>query len=344
MTATSALALEQFEKEYGYALTPEDIVQGGHMSDVNSIPTKKYRDWMVFIQRTVAGIAKEWVDIVHAKGRKTMMFYCDHHIGSEPYGKYFPSIGLDAIVNPCMSGVELRRIADIPVDMVKEVRLYPYFFPVNLEGKPNFPDGDPVGDCQKYWKGIRRAMVQNPADRIGFGGYLSLAVTRPDFIDYVGVLAEEFRTIRDTAKKYEKYKAPFKVAVLNCWGAIRSWIDDDINDWTKPYRGGVLECLSGMNVELEYLSFDEVLENGLPKDVKIVINMGDAGTAWSGGEYWKNEKLTELIRDFVYQGGGFIGIGEPTACRYQGSFFQLSDVLGVDREMGESKRYCKMAL
>ena len=334
---TSALALEQFEKEYGYALTPEDIVQGGHMSDVNSIPTKKYRDWMDFIQRTVAGIAKEWVDIVHAKGRKTMMFYCDHHIGSEPYGKYFPSIGLDAIVNPCMSGVELRRIADIPVDMVKEVRLYPYFFPVNLEGKPNFPDGDPVGDCQKYWKGIRRAMVQNPADRIGFGGYLSLAVTRPDFIDYVGVLAEEFRTIRDTAKKYEKYKAPFKVAVLNCWGAIRSWIDDDINDWTKPYRGGVLECLSGMNVELEYLSFDEVLENGLPKDVKIVINMGDAGTAWSGGEYWKNEKLTELIRDFVYQGGGFIGIGEPTACRYQGSFFQLSDVLGVDREMGESK-------
>lgn len=334
---TSALALEQFEKEYGYALTPEDIVQGGHMSDVNSIPTKKYRDWMDFIQRTVAGIAKEWVDIVHAKGRKTMMFYCDHHIGSEPYGKYFPSIGLDAIVNPCMSGVELRRIADIPVDIVKEVRLYPYFFPVNLEGKPNFPDGDPVGDCQKYWKGIRRAMVQNPADRIGFGGYLSLAVTRPDFIDYVGVLAEEFRTIRDTAKKYEKYKAPFKVAVLNCWGAVRSWIDDDINDWTKPYRGGVLECLSGMNVDLEYLSFDEVLENGLPKDVKVVINMGDAGTAWSGGEYWKNEKLTEMIRGFVYQGGGFIGIGEPTACRYQGSFFQLSDVLGVDREMGESK-------
>lgn len=340
---TSALALEQFEKEYGYALTSEDIIREGYLSDVNSIPTKKYRDWMDFIQRTVAGIAKEWVDIAHEKGRKTMMFYCDHHIGSEPYGKYFPSIGLDSIVNPCMSGVELRRVADIPGDIVKEVRLYPYFFPVNLEGKPNFPDGDPVGDCKKYWKNIRRAMVQNPADRIGFGGYLSLAVTRPDFIDYVGVLAEEFRTIRDTAKKYDKYKAPFKVGILNCWGKIRSWIDDDINDWTKPYRGGVLECLSGMNVDLEYMSFDDVLENGIPSDVKVIINMGDAYTAWSGGEYWKNEKLTEILRDFVYaQGGGLIGVGDPTAYQHQGHFFQLFDVLGVDKELGFGKSAAKL--
>lgn len=340
---TSALALENFEKEYGYALTPEDIIREGCFSDVNSIPTKKYRDWMDFIQRTVAGIAKEWVDIVHAKGRETMMFYCDHHIGSEPYGKYFSEIGLDAIVNPCMSGVELRRVADVPADMVKEVRLYPYFFPVNLEGKPNFPDGDPVGDCQKYWKNIRRAMVQNPADRIGFGGYLSLAVTRPDFIDYVGVLAEEFRTIRDTARTYAKYRAPFKVGILNCWGKIRSWIDDDINDWTKPYRGGVLECLSGMNVDVEFLSFEDVLEGDALDKVQVLINMGDAYTAWSGGEYWKNQQLAVKLRQWVNEkGGGFIGIGDPTAIQSNGHFFQLFDVLGVDKELGFSKSAAKL--
>ena len=33
------------------------------------------------------------------------------------------------------------------------------------------------------------------------------------------------------------------------------------------------------------------------------------------------------------EGGGFIGVGEPTAYQHQGRFFQLSDVLGVDREM-----------
>lgn len=42
------------------------------------------------------------------------------------------------------------------------------------------------------------------------------------------------------------------------------------------------------------------------------------------------------IRRFVDEGGGFIGVGEPSACQYQGRFFQLSDVLGVDRELGFS--------
>ena len=32
------------------------------------------------------------------------------------------------------------------------------------------------------------------------------------------------------------------------------------------------------------------------------------------------------------RGGGFIGVGEPTACAKNGRFFQLADVLGVDEE------------
>lgn len=340
---TSVLALERFEKEFGYSLTPEDICTEGYMSDVNRPPSKKYLDWMDYIQRNVRDIAKELVEVVHSKGKKAMMFYCDHWIGSEPYGKYFKEIGLDAIVNPCMSGVELRRVADIPTNLTKEVRLYPYFFPVNLEGKPNFPDGDPVGDCKKYWKGIRRAMLQHPADRIGFGGYLHLAVTCPEFIDYVGILADEFRAIHEICSNYKKVKAPFKVGILNCWGKIRSWIDDDINDWTKPYRGGVLECLSGLNVDIEFISFDDVLTNGIPKDIKVIINSGDANTSWSGGDVWKDEKLVTLIRKWVYEdGGAFIGVGEPTATAYQGHFFQLFDVLGVDRELGYSKSAAKL--
>ena len=37
---------------------------------------------------------------------------------------------------------------------------------------------------------------------------------------------------------------------------------------------------------------------------------------------------------WIDNGGGFIGVGEPTAYQYQGKFFQLSDVLGVDKEVG----------
>ena len=49
-----------------------------------------------------------------------------------------------------------------------------------------------------------------------------------------------------------------------------------------------------------------------------------------------DEKVVTAIRKFVDEGGGFIGVGEPTACQHQGRYFQLSDVMGVDREMGFS--------
>ena len=66
----------------------------------------------------------------------------------------------------------------------------------------------------------------------------------------------------------------------------------------------------------------------------MVINAGDAGTAWSGGELWADEEIVTAVRKYVYNGGGFIGVGEPTAHQANGKFFQLSDVLGVEQERG----------
>ena len=53
-----------------------------------------------------------------------------------------------------------------------------------------------------------------------------------------------------------------------------------------------------------------------------MINVGDADTAQSGGEYWVNETIITAVKEFVYNGGGFIGVGElqPSV---QGKFFQL---------------------
>lgn len=331
----SVPALEDFKKEKGYALRPEDIVDEGFMNDFNRVPTKRYLDWMDVVQKKVAEIGREWCEVAHKHDRKTMMFFCDHWVGAEPYGKYFGEIGLDGIVNPCMNGVELRRITDIPHKITREVRLYPYLFPVNLEGKPGFaPGGDPARDCKRYWMNVRRAAIQNPADRWGFGGYLSLAVQFPEFLDYVAQLSDEFRSIHEEAKGTKPTRAPFKVGIINCWGKLRSWMDSDLNDWTKPYVGGIMECLSGMSVDVEFLSFDELLEGGIPTNLKVLINMGAAGTAWSGGRYWENPELTTMIRAWVDQGGGFIGIGDPSAFPHQGRTFQLHDVLGVDRELG----------
>ena len=44
--------------------------------------------------------------------------------------------------------------------------------------------------------------------------------------------------------------------------------------------------------------------------------------------------MVAMIRQWVYEGHGFIGIGEPTAYEKGGHFFQLADVMGVDKELG----------
>ncbi len=98
---------------------------------------------------------------------------------------------------------------------------------------------------------------------------------------------------------------------------------------------GVIECLSGMPIDVEFIDFDQI-RDGIDPDIRVIINAGDAYTSWSGAENWMDEKVVCAIRRFVDEGGGFIGVGEPSACQYQGRFFQLSDVLGVDRELGFS--------
>ncbi|MEG0371931.1 MAG: lacto-N-biose phosphorylase central domain-containing protein, partial [Clostridium sp.] len=73
---------------------------------------------------------------------------------------------------------------------------------------------------------------------------------------------------------------------------------------------------------------------GIPEGVGVIINAGDVGTAWSGGENWSDEKVLTTIRKWVHNGGGFIGIGEPSAYEKGGRYFQLADLLGVDKEIG----------
>ena len=98
----------------------------------------------------------------------------------------------------------------------------------------------------------------------------------------------------------------------------------------------MLECLAGLPFDVQFISLDEVVKAGIPKDIDVLINDGDAGSVWSGGDYWKNPKVVAAVRKFVHKGGGLIGLREPTACQHQGRFFQLADVLGVDAEMGLS--------
>lgn len=332
--SVSPYILEQFEKWAGYPFRAEYIVDEGYHNSTFRVPSKEFLDFVEFQQIEVSKLAKELVDIVHSYGKEAMMFLGDHWIGTEPFGKYFENIGLDAVVGSVGDGVTMRMISDIKGVKYTEGRLLPYFFPDVFN-----ENGDPIGEAQDNWMKARRAILRSPLDRIGYGGYLKLAVEWPGFIEQIEKVVGEFRQIHDLTNGTKSQMAPFKVAILNCWGGIRRWMSNQVHHalWYREIYSyvGVIECLSGMPIDVEFINFDDV-RNGIDPSIKVIINAGDAYTSWSGADNWKDEKVVTTLRRFVDEGGGFIGVGEPTACQFQGRFFQLSDVLGVDRELGFS--------
>lgn len=333
-SSVSPKAIEDFEKDKGYKLRSEDIVDEGYYNSPFRVPTKEYKDYIDFQSKWVASLAKKMVDMCHEKGKEAMMFLGDNWIGTEPYGKYFESIGLDAVVGSVGNGTTMRMISDIPGVKYTEGRFLPYFFPdVFTEG------GDPVKEGQENWLQARRAILRKPLERIGYGGYLGLTKEFPEFVDEVEKICNEFREIHETIKGTKSYTS-LKVGVLNSWGKLRTWQTNQVAHalWYREIYSyvGVIECLSGMPVDVEFISFDDIKERGISDDIKVIINAGDAYTAWSGGDNWMDEKLVSKIREWVYNGGGFIGIGDPTACQHQGRYFQLDDVMGVDKEIGFS--------
>ncbi len=160
--SVSPYILEQFEEWAGYKFRPEFIVDEGYHNSIFRVPSKEFRDYVEFQQIEVSKLAKEIVDIVHSYGKEAMMFVGDHWIGTEPFGKYFANIGLDAVVGSVGDGVTMRMVSDIKGVDYTEGRLLPYFFPdVFCEG------GDPIKEAKENWLKVRRAILRSPLDRIG---------------------------------------------------------------------------------------------------------------------------------------------------------------------------------
>ncbi len=331
--SVSPYILEQFEREVGYPFRPEYIIDQGYMNNTYRVPSKEFRDFQNFQRREVAKLAKEMVDITHECGKEAMMFLGDHWIGMEPFMDEFNSIGLDAVVGSVGNGATLRLISDIEGVKYTEGRFLPYFFPDTFhEG------GDPVKEAKVNWVTARRAILRKPIDRIGYGGYLKLAMEFPEFIDYVEEVCQEFRVLYENIKGTTPHCVK-KVAVLNSWGRMRAWGNHMVHHalyYKQNYSyAGIIEALSGAPFDVKCISFDDIRTNpAVLDDIDVILNVGDAYTAYTGGENWKDERILTAVKRFVHQGGGFIGVGEPAAYQWQGRFFQLSGVLGVEEETG----------
>ncbi len=338
--SVSPYILERFEREVGYRFRPEYIIDQGYYNNQYRVPSREYLDFMAFQRREVAKLAREMVDITHELGKEALMFLGDHWIGTEPYLPEFSSIGLDGVVGSVGNGSTLRLISDIQGVSYTEGRFLPYFFPDTFhEG------GDPVGEARRNWLTARRAILRKPIDRIGYGGYLKLAVQFPGFVDCVKNICDEFRELYANMEGAEPYCAK-TVAVLNCWGRQRSWgchmVHHAIYHPENYSYAGVIEALSGAPFDVRFLSFDDLLQNpDALADVDVLLLVGDADTAHTGGVLWENPRISAAVRGFVSRGGGLIGVGEPSGHAYQGHILQLAQVLGVEKETGFTLGYDK---
>ena len=338
--SVSPYILNQFEQEVGYKFRPEYIIDQGYYNNQYRVPSKEYRDFQAFQRREVAKLAKEMVDITHACGCEAMMFLGDHWIGTEPFMPEFKTIGLDAVVGSVGNGSTLRLISDIEGVKYTEGRFLPYFFPDTFhEG------GDPVREAKENWVTARRAILRKPIDRIGYGGYLKLALQFPEFVDYVESVCNEFRELYENIKDTTPYCVK-RVAVLNCWGKMRAWGCHMVHHalyYKQNYSyAGVIEMLSGAPFDVKFISFEDIKNDPhLLDSLDVIINVGDADTAHTGGIWWEDPEISSAIRKFVWNGGGFIGVGEPSGHPYQGHILQLASVLGVEEENGFTLNYDK---
>ncbi len=338
--SVSPYILEQCEKEVGYKFRPEFIVDQGYYNNQYRVPSKEFKDFQAFQRREVAALAKEMVDITHELGKEAMMFLGDHWIGTEPFMEEWKTIGVDAVVGSVGNGSTLRLISDIPGVKYTEGRFLPYFFPDTFhEG------GDPVKEAKENWVTARRAILRKPIDRIGYGGYLKLALQFPEFIDYVESVCNEFRELYENIKGTTPYCVK-TVAVLNSWGQMRSWgchmVHHALYQKQNYSYAGIIEALSGAPFDVKFISFDDIREDpDVLKGIDVIINVGDGDTAHTGGAEWEDPIVSSAVRKFVHNGGGFIGVGEPSGHQYQGRFLQLASVLGVEKETGFTLNYDK---
>lgn len=335
--------LDDFAAKYGYGMTAEDFINQGKLHVTHMPCDRRKMDWIDFVNRFVIDFGRQLIDIVHQYGKKAYVFYDDSWVGIEPYKPTFQEFGFDGLIKCVFSGYEARLCSGVEVG-THELRLHPYLFPVGLGGAPTFAEGgNPTLDAKKYWNSVRRALLRCPIDRIGLGGYLHLVEDFPDFVAYIAKIADEFRALKELHHAGKPYSCRTRVAVLHFWGSMRSWsLSGHFHETYMHDLIHINEALSGLPLEVCFINFEDI-KNGALENVDVVINAGAAGTAWSGGDAWKDEAIIEIMTKWVYEGGTLIGVGEPSAVAGYDTYFRMAHVLGVDGDTADRVCHGKWA-
>ena len=148
---------------------------------------------------------------------------------------------------------------------------------------------------------------------------------------------------------WDSKDALLKSGEIDCiWNGFTMNGREDEYTWSEPYLDNqqvfVVRADSGINSEKDLagktvdVQTDSSAEAALKDNTELSSTFSteiipDYNTGFMN--------LESGAREFVYNGGGFIGVGEPSGHQFQGHFLQLADLIGVEKETGFTLNYDK---
>lgn len=304
--------LRRYEILYGARFDPL-LVAARHF-DEGCVSSRDYCNWVNLVRYDIHKYVKEHNDLVRRTGRRVRLFFGDQWKGIEPWLGDIDRAGYDEVVTSLDRGprtvrfltgfpARARRIARLPWVQPAESDLYPH-----------------TAKITAHWRWIKREMLFKCPDGITIGGLPSGIADTPIGGEYARTFCE-FKELYDLTFGKQVFTHDINVYVVTAWGKTRSWIS------ASPFLSQTLfKHMVDLPVNMKWISFDEVIAQGIPEDATVVMLSGEPDTAWGGGHYWENPGLVRSIRSFVDNGGGLLAIGGPTV---HGETLAMADLFGV---------------
>ncbi len=308
---TSLRQIDAFEKQTGKSFDPMWFLPDGIRYTSDDPPLQGYLDWMAFTMANAEDLAKAYTDHAHAAGRTVKFFWGDGWIGIEPYAGSVDRAGYDGLDLPTNGAMDIRRLMDFSGKATRIARVW-------VHGNSSEDSINGV-----WLKAKKAALLRFPDGLTVADSNLNMDLTEsPELRKTVKGVFEEFRGLHKHLNSAVAYDGLLNLYVLNAWGEIRSWPRAPYS--TNPSQR-IFDALVDLPIRTRFISLTEIEMNGIPADADVILNVGEAGSSWSGGSYW-SEKSAGLIRDFVRRGGGFVGVDAPAV---KDGKCLLQDVLGI---------------
>ncbi len=331
MYGTSPFSQRLFEEKKGIKFNPLWLVNDGKYGRVDFPPPLEYLQWMDFQEEIVEEFTSSLVNVSNKYGIKLRPFWGDYSIGMSPYQGVLERAGVPEVEKSCSNPTVIRLLMDAPFSGKKIIRFSPW---LGRYEPPRYllpPYKDKAYEymipvLEDRLSDIFRGMLFKVTDGLSFGGDISWAEDRYDVKEEIRRAILRYKLFYNLLSGRKAFTHPINIYVLNSWGKRASW---PIVDSVFP-SVTVLGNLVDMPVNVKFLSLLEIEKNGIPSDCDVLLNCGEAGSSYSGGYMWGFSSVVEKIEKFVREGGGFIGIGDPSHFEKNGLTWQLSNLLGLE--------------